>query len=154
MFIKLKQAFRRLQQFLIRPFRGRSRGHDRVQSAFLEPMEWDGLDLLTTSLGLAAGAPQLLAAGITDLRVYIEALDARARTREEYGGLRIDLNDLFRNLSGYLDAIVSSSGGQRRVENLARCLNSGVEVLRLQQENGTGADEGIREDLGEILQTS
>ncbi|KAG8754351.1 hypothetical protein FRC12_011211 [Ceratobasidium sp. 428] len=152
MFVKLEHRFSRLKQFLVKPFRGRGRSHDRVQNTNLDPMEWDGLRSLATSFDQTTSIPRFLVTVVKKLSVCIETFDDEARAHGEYDNLRTDLNDLFRELSGYLNETVSSSAGRSRVENLARCLQTVVEPMRLRRGEGeTGRDDEIKEGIGEIL---
>ncbi|KAG8704160.1 hypothetical protein FRC09_003732, partial [Ceratobasidium sp. 395] len=153
MFAKLKRGLRLLKRLLIKPFRGRSRSHNLVQSTRLDPIDWDGLRFLTTSLNQTTNVPRLLITAVAKLRDCIETFDDEARAHSEYGSLRADLNDLFRELSGYLHGAVSSSPGQGRVGNLAQCLDTVVKSMRLKQGEGeTGKDNEIKEEIGGILQ--
>ncbi|KAG8788203.1 hypothetical protein FRC12_014833 [Ceratobasidium sp. 428] len=154
MFAKLKRGLHRLKHFLTKPFRGRGRGRTRdpVQSMRLDPMDWDGLRSLTTSLDQTTGIPRLLVTTVAKLSECIEAFDDEALAHSEYGSLQADLNDLLRELSSYLDGVVLSSAGRSRVDNLARCLDDMVRPLRLKRGEGEpGREDEIKEGIDETL---
>ncbi|KAG8704415.1 hypothetical protein FRC09_003539 [Ceratobasidium sp. 395] len=152
MFAKLKPGVHRIKRFLIRPFRGRSRNRDPVQSTLLAPMDWDGLRALTTSLDQTTGIPRLLVTTVAKLSECIKTFDDEARVHSEYGSLRTDLDDLFRELSGYLVGAVSSNAGRSRVDDLARCLNTMVRPMGVKRGEGeTGRDDETKDGIDKIL---
>ncbi|KAG8714280.1 hypothetical protein FRC09_017797 [Ceratobasidium sp. 395] len=152
MFAKLKRGLHRLKRSFVKPFRGRSRTRDPVQSMRLDPMDWDGLRSLTTSLDQTTSIPRLLVTAVAKLSVCIETFDDEALAHSEYGSLQADLNDLFRELSSYLDGAVLSSAGRSRVDDLARCLDDMVRPMRLKRgEDEPGRDDEIKEGIDEIL---
>ncbi|KAG8685221.1 hypothetical protein FRC09_014887 [Ceratobasidium sp. 395] len=117
----------------------------------LDPMDWDALRSLTTSLDQTTSIPRLLATTVAKLSVCIETFDYEALAHREYGSLRADLNDLFRELSSYLDGAVLSSVGRSKVDNLAG-LDAMVRSMRLERGEGeTGRDDEINEGIDQIL---
>ncbi|KAG8698544.1 hypothetical protein FRC08_005845, partial [Ceratobasidium sp. 394] len=149
MLAKLKHRLHRAEKALARLFRSRS----RKPNIRLEHMDWDGLRALNGVLDQNPSAFEPLSSAVATLSACIQAFDDQSRAREEYGTLRIDLNDLFRALSDYFrDETASSEATRQRVVNLAREIGRVIQPLRRRMEQNEvesgGRDVG---DMGEVL---
>ncbi|KAG8773140.1 hypothetical protein FRC12_002700 [Ceratobasidium sp. 428] len=116
-------------------------------------MDWDGLRALVEVLGHNTEGFDRFASTIGQLSGYISFFDDRARSRKEYSKIRIDMNDLLRMLSDYVQGIIPHAKLRSNIEDLARRIDKENELLtEIQGEVWTELDEkGVEGRMSLVL---
>ncbi|KAG8718672.1 hypothetical protein FRC09_012292 [Ceratobasidium sp. 395] len=136
MLAKLRQRFRHIKSV----FRGRPRSTNNnwdIDTGLEENLctfDWTGLDTLIDALDRNAEAFQLLATAVAKLSTYIKKLETHTQVPNGYGKIRINMDDLFLQLSTFVNASESCTVKQGRAVNLARSINKEMDpLLQLEQ---------------------
>ncbi|KAG8697907.1 hypothetical protein FRC08_006243 [Ceratobasidium sp. 394] len=141
MLVRLKRGLHRVEGSLSRPFHGRGRKR-----------EWDGLKSLIGVLDQKADMFGPLASAVAKLAECIEVFDDQARVRKEYGKIRVDLDELFQILAGYLGETSPVEATKSRATNLARGIDMEIEpLLRKKGEEPKRDKKLVQERVGEVL---
>ncbi|KAG8714768.1 hypothetical protein FRC09_017283 [Ceratobasidium sp. 395] len=119
----------------------------------LDPMDWDGLRALVETLSHSAEGLERLALTAGRLSRCIALFDNRARSRMEYGKIRVDINDLLHMLSNYVEGIMPHVKLQNKIEDLARAIGKEIELLTELGEGWVGLDEkAIKSRIDQVLE--
>ncbi|KAG8715531.1 hypothetical protein FRC08_010488 [Ceratobasidium sp. 394] len=142
MLVRLKRGLHRVEGSLSRPFH--SRGRKR---------EWDGLKSLIGILDQRVDTFGPLVSAVAKLAECIEVFDDQARARKEYGKIRVDLDELFQILAGYLGETPPLEATKGRATNLARGIDMEIEPLLRKKGGEPKRDKKlVQERVGEVLQ--
>ncbi|KAG8742369.1 hypothetical protein FRC10_001591 [Ceratobasidium sp. 414] len=149
----VKAAFHRVEDGLRHLFRTRPVTEPNIKSTVdLKNTDWDGLERFNGILNMNVEAFGALGSTIGRFSGYVKVFESRARAREEYKKLGVDLNDLFHTLAAHFEGTDPTSVTLDSFKNLARSLDEESKWLELEEGSEPNSNDGVTtKDVDEAL---